>query len=154
MKVLPLEEIVKYKGVELSVSDWFEIDQDRVDRFADATCDKQWIHVDKAMAERGPYGKTIAHGFLVLSLVTHLSGGQGLIPEGATMIINYGLNRVRFPGPVPVGSRIRNRMVLTDVVQRQDNRVLMTATNNIEVQGQSKPACVAETLGMFFIESA
>jgi acyl dehydratase len=134
-------------GREL-LSDWFEIDQARIDEFARATDDPQWIHVDPERAAAGPFGTTIAHGFLTLSLVVPLFE-QALPPlEGYGMSLNYGLNRVRFTSPVPVGSRIRGRFKVEevdDVANGEQARVAVT----IELEGHEKPACVAEALFRF-----
>jgi acyl dehydratase len=134
-------------GTEL-LSNWFEIDQARIDEFARATDDAQWIHVDPERAAAGPFGTTIAHGFLTLSLVVPLFE-QALPPlEGYGMTLNYGLNRVRFTAPVPVGSRIRGRFTveeIEDVAHGEQARVAVT----IELEGQEKPACVAEALFRF-----
>ena len=134
-------------GREL-VSDWLEITQARIDEFARATDDSQWIHVDPERAAAGPFGTTIAHGFLTLSLVVPLFE-QALPPlEGYGMTLNYGLNRVRFTAPVPAGSRIRGRFrveAVEDVEHGEQGRVAAT----IELEGQEKPACVAEALFRF-----
>jgi acyl dehydratase len=139
-----IDELV---GQEL-LSPWFAIEQDRIDEFARATDDPQWIHTDPERAAAGPFGTTIAHGFLTLSLVVPLFE-QALPPlEGAGMTLNYGLNRVRFTSPVPSGSRIRGRFrieELEDVALGKQARVAVT----IELEGQEKPACVAEALFRF-----
>jgi acyl dehydratase len=134
-------------GREL-VSDWFAIDQARIDEFARATGDAQWIHVDPERAASGPFGSTIAHGFLTLSLVVPLFEQALPALEGYGMTLNYGLNRVRFTAPVPVGSRIRGRFAVEeveDVAHGEQARVAAT----IELEGQEKPACVAEALFRF-----
>ena len=127
--------------------------QGQIDGFADATGDHQWIHVDPAKAAQGPFGTTIAHGFLTLSHIPFFSYQGAVSPEGAKMTINYGLNKVRFPNPVPVGSRIRDRIVLSNVEEQQGGRILITTTHTIEIEGQEKPACVAESLALFFMKS-
>ena len=137
-------------GREL-VSGWRGIDQPRVDLFAEATDDPQWIHVDPERAAQGPFGTTIAHGFLTLSLVVPLF--EEVLPrlEGYALTVNYGLNRVRFPAPVPVGRRIRGRFTieeLEDVALGVQARVTVV----IELEGQEKPACVAEALFRFYRE--
>ncbi len=151
-RILPLHEIKKLVGSEAGKSDWLLIDQDRVNRFADCTEDHQWIHVDEEKAAKGPFGKTIAHGFLTLSLIPYFSSEMGVVPEGAVMTINYGLNKVRLLNPVPVGSRIRDVMVITDVAEKGQGRLLVTTTHTIEIEGKEKPACVAEALMMFMME--
>jgi acyl dehydratase len=132
------------------VSGWREIAQDRIDLFADATDDPQWIHVDPQRAAEGPFGTTIAHGFLTLSLVVPLFN-EALPPlEGYRLTVNYGLNRVRFTAPVPVGSRIRGRFVVEQVEDVPGGRQATVAAT-IEREGQEKPACVAEALFRFVV---
>ena len=150
MPLVPLDKMQEYVGRELGVSEWMEIDQDRINRFADCTGDHQWIHVDPEKAKNGPFGTTIAHGYLTLSLLPALSPKDSVIPEGMKMAINYGLNKVRFLNPVKVGSRVRNRAVLKEVTDKGGGRILICTENTIEVEGEEKPACVAESLAMFF----
>ena len=134
-------------GQEL-LSEWRTIEQSRIDEFARATDDAQWIHVDPERAAAGPFGSTIAHGFLTLSLVVPLFEQALPALEGYGMTLNYGLNRVRFTAPVPVGSRIRGRFVVEEVVEvAHGEQARVTAT--IELEGQEKPACVAEALFRF-----
>jgi acyl dehydratase len=133
------------QGETLGTSDWVEITQDRVNSFADATGDHQWIHVDVERAKKeSPFGGPIAHGFLTLSLVSML-GWQVFQSEGAKMGINYGTNKVRFPAPVPVGSKVRSTVVLTEASMVGD-AVQAVVTHTLEVEGGSKPACIAETV--------
>lgn len=129
-------------GTELGVSDWIEIDQRRIDLFAEATDDHQWIHTDPERAAQGPFGTTIAHGFLTLSLLVPL-GQEVMSVGGARMGINYGLNRVRFITPVKVGSRVRCSVKLTSVTDIPGG-VQIERTFTIEVEGSEKPACLAE----------
>ena len=138
-------------GEEL-VSPWLEIDQARVDEFASATDDPQWIHTDPVRAAAGPFGTTIAHGFLTLSLVVPLF--EQALPEleGYGMTLNYGLNRVRFTAPVPVGSRIRGRFRIEDVEEVAFGKQARVAAT-IELEGQEKPACVAEALFRFLTKT-
>jgi len=145
MRVLDdLEELARITGEELGTSEWLEIHQDRVDRFADATGDHQWIHVDVERAAAGPFGGTIAHGYLTLSLVPFLASQVfSLQTPGAKL--NYGVNKVRFPSPVRVGSRIRTRVVMGAVTDLPAGTQL-TFRHTIEVDGQDKPGCVAETV--------
>ena len=150
VEVLPLEKIKERIGQELGVTDWLEIDQDRINKFADCTLDHQWIHVDTEAAVKGPFGKTIAHGYLTVSLLSHFSKDHILLPEGAMMAINYGMNKLRLINPVPVDSKIRDRISLTDIEDKSQGRILMTTTHTVEIEGQVKPACVAEVLTMFF----
>jgi len=150
IEVLPLEKIKERIGDEMFVTNWVEIDQERINKFADCTGDHQWIHVDEEKAKSGPFGKTIAHGYLTLSLIPMFSGAGGVVPEGLKMAINYGANKVRFINPIPVDSKVRDRAVLSNVEEKGGGRILMTTTHTIEIEGQEKPACVAETLSMFF----
>jgi acyl dehydratase len=129
-------------GQELGVSGWLRIDQERIQQFADATGDQQWIHVDPVRAAAGPYGRTIAHGYLTLSLLPLLSGEVYRV-DGLTMTMNYGLDKVRFPAPVPVGSRLRNRPVLVSLTDtRAGTQALIRHT--LELEGSGRPACVAD----------
>ncbi|MDO7867528.1 MaoC family dehydratase [Nocardioides jiangxiensis] len=139
-----LDEVAAAAGTELGTSEWVTIDQDRVNKFADATGDHQWIHVDVDRAKTGPFGGTIAHGYLTLSLIPWL-GSQifKLATPGAKL--NYGLNKVRFAAPVPVGSDIRLSVALGDV-EAIDSGLRATFRHTIEIDGGDKPACVAETV--------
>jgi len=140
------DEIVDSVGEILGSSDWVQITQEQVNTFADATGDHQWIHVDvdRAQAE-SPYGGPIAHGYLSLSLLPAL-GWQIYSTEGAKMGVNYGSNKVRFPAPVPVGSRLRLSSVLLDATVRPDGAVHMVVEQTLEIEGQPKPAVIAETV--------
>jgi acyl dehydratase len=149
-KTFALDEIKTQIGNEIGVSDWLTIDQKRIDTFAECTEDHQWIHVDANKAAQGPFGKTIAHGFLSLSLITHLSEELMPIPEGALMVINYGMDKVRFLHPVPVDSEIRDRMLLKDVVEKGGGRILLVTEHTIEIKGIDKPAAVITLLFMCF----
>jgi acyl dehydratase len=147
--VTTVEELKTLIGQEIGVSDWLEITQERVNQFADATGDHQYIHVDPERAAKTFFGGTIAHGYLTLSLIPALSGTrQGVkIDLGGKMGVNYGLNKVRFTSPVPVGKRIRSRTTLLAVEEIGDRAVQTTNQVLIEVEGVEKPACIAETLG-------
>lgn len=138
------EEIMAAVGEELGTSDWITIEQDRINAFADATGDHQWIHVDEAKAADGPFGTTIAHGFLTLSLLPSF-GWQIYTVDNATVAINYGLNKVRFVNPVPVGSKLRSTAVLSEATDVAGG-VHMVVVQTVEIEGQDKPACVAETV--------
>ena len=141
-------------GQGVGVSDWVLIDQKRIDQFAECTDDHQWIHVDIERAAKGPFGKTIAHGFLTLSLISAMSKCIQL-PFDKTevqMSINYGLNKVRFLNPVPVNSKIRTRVTLAGVEEKAPGRILMTYSHTIEIEGQAKPACAVESLAMVFLK--
>ncbi len=134
-------------GQEIGVSDWFTVDQDRITAFADATEDHQWIHLDQDRAAAGPFGTTIAHGFLTLSLIPHLA--PALEVPGAKMAINYGLDRLRFINPVPAGSRIRARTKLVSV-DDVPGGLHVKSEVTIELEGSEKPAAVAETLTRYY----
>lgn len=138
------EDVRAAEGEKLGSSEWTTITQEQIDQFADATHDHQWIHVDAERAAQGPFGTTIAHGFLTLSLVSALNS-QTYRFENLRMGINYGTNKVRFPNPVPVGSRVRSHTELTGVAETGDGLQLTVATT-IEIEGAEKPACVAEIL--------
>ncbi len=150
MEVLAVEKIKERVGKEIGVSDWIQVDQKRINDFADCTEDHQWIHVDEEAAAGGPFGKTIAHGYLTVSLIPFFASDISLVPEGTMMAINYGLNKLRFVTPVEVNSKIRDRIVLSNVEEKAGGRVLVTTTHTIEIEGKDKPACVAEALTMFF----
>lgn len=150
MKTVALEDIADLIGQVVDTSEWFEIDQARVDAFADATGDHQWIHVDKEAAASGPFGTTIAHGFLTLSLLPTLAAGGTVGPPGVGMVINYGTNKVRFLSPVKTGSRVRAVSVLKDFAERAPGQYLATTEITIEIEGEGKPAMVAESLMLMF----
>ncbi len=137
-------EISEAVGEELGVSEWVEISQERIDLFADATGDRQWIHVDPERAEQGPFGATIAHGYLTLSLLPFL-GAQVYAFAGDVARVNYGLNKVRFMQPVVVGSKVRNRVSVLEV-RDIDHGQQVTLRHQIEIKNTDKPACVAETV--------
>ncbi len=141
-----LEHIV---GTEFGPGPWLVVDQERIDTFADATDDHQWIHVDPERAKQGPFGATVAHGYLTLSLVAPLLEGLVRV-EGATMAVNYGLDRVRFPAPVVSGSRLRARAVLASVEPAGAGSVQAAFQVTIEVDGGGKPACVATALCRYY----
>lgn len=141
-----IEELEAAAGTHLGYSDWHEITQGQVNLFADATGDHQWIHVDPQRAAHGPFGTTIAHGYLTLSLVP-LFAGEVYSVEGVRMAVNYGTNKVRFPTPVPVGSKVRGSVNL-DSVTASPMGYTVTATVTVEIEGSAKPACVAQTLAV------
>jgi acyl dehydratase len=145
-----LKDMEKSIGKEIFLSDWTQVTQEQINQFADSTKDHQWIHVDVEKAAKGPFGQTIAHGFLTLSHLPFFSYQVPLKLEGAVMSINYGLDRVRFLNPVVSGAKIRDRIVLTALEEKPGNRLLMTQTHTIEIEGQEKPACIAQALGMVF----
>jgi acyl dehydratase len=144
-----LEDVTAAVGEELGTSEWLEIDQARIDAFADATGDHQWIHVDVDRAKDGPFGGTIAHGYLTLSLVPFL-GSQVFRIDTPGARLNYGANKVRFPSPVPTGSRIRSRVTLTEATEGPAGTQLVFR-HVVEVDGAEKPACVAETVVLLLL---
>ena len=135
-------------GTELGVSDWFQIDQPRIDAFADATLDHQFIHVDPEKAKHTPFGGTIAHGFLTLSLLPYLVTGLGVGMENAVMGLNYGFDKIRFLAPVKVGSRVRARARLADFVEKAPKQFLIIQEITIEIEHEARPALVAQWLTM------
>ena len=136
-------------GSEIGVSDWLKITQERIQAFADATGDHQWIHVDIERARRdSPWGTAVAHGYLTLSLLPLLNQ-QIMKVSGIKATINYGLNKLRFPAPVPSGARIRSRLSLLELTDQGDGRYLARFSTIIEIEGADKPACVAENLALY-----
>jgi acyl dehydratase len=136
-------------GKELGVSDWLEITQQRIDQFAEATGDHQWIHVDPERAARGPFGRTIAHGYLTQSLVNHFLP-QIVEVRGISMGVNYGADRLRFPAPVPVGSRVRGRAELLAAEDTKDGAVQATIRVSVEIEGEERPGCVIDTISRYY----
>lgn len=135
-------------GRELGTSDWLRIDQERIDRFADATGDHQWIHVDPQRAKDGPFGATIAHGYLTVSLV-NLFLPQILEVRNVSMGVNYGADKLRFPAPVPVGSRIRGRGEIVEAEEVKGGAVQVKVRVTVEIEGGERPACVVDTISRF-----
>jgi acyl dehydratase len=150
MPVASLDEIRARVGEEVGVSSWLSIGQERIGAFADATEDRQFIHVDPEAAAKTPFGGTIAHGFLSLSMLSRMAAEATLIPENATMVVNYGLDRVRFLAPVRSGSRIRGRFVLDCIEEKAPRQLLLRHKVTVEIEGEEKPALVAEWLGLIF----
>jgi acyl dehydratase len=146
--LVPAEKLVDYVGQDIGSSDWFEVDQDRINMFADSTLDHQFIHVDTEKATP-LFGSTIAHGFLSLSLLPHLTSQAVLAPENLKMVFNYGLDKVRFINPVNVGSKVRTHSKCVSVDDKGDGRYLMKTQVTMEIEGIEKPAYIAETLSMF-----
>jgi acyl dehydratase len=144
------ESLKQYVGKEIGVSDWLSVTQERIAQFAEATDDRQWIHIDRERAEKeSPYGATIAHGFLTLSLISQFMKDVIQVRSGIGMAVNYGLNRVRFPAPVRSGSKIRARIVLLsvkEVSEAYENVFSVT----IEAEGSEKPCCVAESIVRYY----
>ncbi|MCC5475034.1 MaoC family dehydratase [Streptomyces barringtoniae] len=143
------DELKSAVGEQLGYTDWLEVDQKRIDLFAEATGDHQWIHVDPEKAATGPFGTTIAHGYLTLSLLP-LFGPQLIRVEGATMGVNYGTNKVRFPSPVPVGSRLRATGRITGV-EDVTGGVQVAVAFTVEREGGDKPVCVAESVSRYYV---
>ena len=138
-----------FVGREFGVSRWAIVDQETIDKFAECTGDDQWIHVDTERAQReSPYGTTIAHGFLVLSLLAKLQFDAGIVPPDAAQALNFGLDRVRFISPVKSGDRVRNRLELMSAEEKGEGRVLVKTKNTVEIEGEEKPAMVAELLAL------
>ncbi len=149
MQILPLEGMKNLLGKEIGCSNWFPIDQERIDKFAHCTLENHWVHVDAETAKQGFFGKTIAQGNLVVSLLTHFHERFMVIPEGAVMAIYYGMNKIRHLSPVKVDSKIRDRIVLGDVEEKNNGRILTTVHHIVEIKGNKKPACYAESLTLF-----
>ena len=142
-------QLQDYVGKEAGLTDWIEVDQERINQFADATGDHQYIHLDAERAAQTPFGTTIAHGFLTLSLLSMLSGmGGGLKLENTVMGINYGLDKVRFLNPVKSGAKIRARFVLASAEEKKPGNYLLKHNVTVEIDGEDKPALIAEWLGM------
>ncbi len=148
---LTVKTLQGWQGREIGLSEWIEIDQSRINAFADCTEDHQWIHVDEERAGKSPMKSTVAHGFLLLSLLPHFLSGSELYACDIKMIINYGLNRVRFISPVKSGSRIRNRAVLTEIKKQKRRKFLLTVECTIEIEGGSRPAAAAEVLALVYL---
>jgi len=145
--------ISQYVGQELGVSEWITINQERINDFADFTGDHQWIHVNVERAKRESlFGTTIAHGYLTLSLVAALSMELGIIPAGVSQALNYGLDKVRFLAPVKSGSRVRDRVVLLAAEPQGKGRILLKFRNTIEIEGEAKPALIADALSLLVTE--
>jgi len=151
MPIASLEEIRGQIGRETGVSDWLAVDQARINAFADATEDRQFIHVDPAAAAQTPFGGTIAHGFLSLSLLSRMAAQAMLLPDGLKMAVNYGLDRVRFLAPVKSGKRVRGRFVLDSVEEKAPGQILLRHTVTVEIEGEDKPALTAVWLGLMFV---
>ncbi|WP_265571087.1 MaoC family dehydratase [Sphingomicrobium nitratireducens] len=148
MPVTSLDAIRAAVGTDIGVSDWIEVTQDRIDAFADATEDRQFIHVDPAAAAQTPFGGTIAHGFLSLSLLSRMAVDVMLVPDTTKMAVNYGLDRVRFLAPVRAGKRVRGRFVLEEVSDKAPGQLLLRHRVTVEIEGEDKPALLADWLGL------
>lgn len=150
-KEYTIENLNDFIGLELGVSEWITVTQEDINKFADCTGDHQWIHVDVERAKKeSPFGTTIAHGFYSLSMVPMLQFKLGLLPKGVLQATNYGLNKVRFVEPVPVGSRLRLRVVFIFADDKGFGRILLTTKNTMEIEGKDRPAFVADALAMLY----
>ncbi len=150
-ETIAVSRLPELVGKEYAPTDWLEITQERVDQFADATNDHQFIHVDKEKASQTPFGGTIAHGYLTMSLLSYFSMQSGVLPEGLVMAVNYGSDKVRYLAPVPVGKRVRAHMKITDVSEKNPGQWLIRTAVTIEIEAVEKPALVAEILGLFIV---
>ena len=151
MPVVSLDELQGRVGTEVGVSGWLTIDQARIDAFADTTEDRQFIHVDPEAAAQTPFGGTVAHGFLSLSMLSRMAAEAMLIPDSVTMAVNYGLDRVRFIAPVKSGQRIRGRFVLDSIEEKAPGQLLLRHSVTVEIEGVDKPALTAQWLGLLFV---
>jgi acyl dehydratase len=154
MNVIPANELENHIGEEIGLSEWIEVTQERINKFADATNDHQFIHVDPELAKSAPtpWDTTIAHGFLTLSLVSYMSATSGFMPAEMQTAVNYGSDKVRFMEAVPVDSKIRGRFILTDAQYKKNGRWLVKTTVTIEIEGVDKPAAVIETLTLYIVK--
>lgn len=151
MPYVPVAELKDYVGKELGPSEWLTIDQERINLFAEATGDYQFIHVDPVKAAQTPFGSTIAHGFLSLSLIPKLMEDILVLPQGLKMVVNYGLDSVRFIQPVKVNSKVRLKVDLAEVTEKKPGQWLLKATATLEIEGSDKPAYIAEPLSLCFV---
>lgn len=151
MPAASLDDIRARVGQEVGVSGWFTMDQQRIDAFADATEDRQFIHVDADAAAQTPFGGTIAHGFLTLSMLSRMAAEAMLLPDTLKMAVNYGFDRVRFLAPVRSGKRVRGRFVLDSVDEKAPGQLLMRHSVTVEIEGEEKPALTAQWLGLMFV---
>ena len=150
MPIASLDEIRTRVGEEIGVSSWLMVGQERIDAFAEATEDRQFIHVDPEAAAKTPFGGTIAHGFLTLSLLSRMAAEGMLVPEGVRMAVNYGLDRVRFLSPVKSGRRVRGRFTLDSIEEKAPGQLLLRHIVTVEIEGEDKPALTAVWLGLMF----
>jgi acyl dehydratase len=150
MPIANLDQIRASIGDEVGVSSWLTIDQARIDAFADATEDRQFIHVDPEAAAQTPFGGTIAHGFLTLSLLSRMAAEGMLVPDGLKMAVNYGFDRVRFLAPVKSGKRVRGRFTLDSIEEKAPGQWLLRHIVTVEIEGEDKPALTAAWLGLMF----
>jgi len=148
VKIVPKEQMLDAIGTKFEPGAWIEVNQDRINTFADCTEDHQFIHVDPEAAKNTPFGGTIAHGFLTLSLLAKLVEGNGVIPENIVMGLNYGFDQVRFLAPVKSGKRIRAHAEVADITRKDENRFLVKQAISVEIEGEETPALIAEWLTM------
>ena len=151
MPLVPVAQLQDYVGKELGRSEWLTIDQQRINQFAECTGDHQFIHVDPVKAKHTPFGSTIAHGFLSLSLIPMLMESLMIMPEGLKMAVNYGLDSVRFIQPVKVDSRVRLAVSVLEVTEKRPGQWLIKAQATLEIEGEEKPAYIAEPLTLCFV---
>ncbi len=151
MPIASIEEIQSRVGSEVGVSDWLVIDQARIDAFAEITEDPQFIHIDPEAAAKTPFGGTVAHGFLTLSLLSRMAADAMLRPEGVKMGVNYGFERVRFMAPVRSGKRVRGRFTLTRFEEKKPGQWQFVHKVTVEIEGEGKPALVADWIGLIFV---
>ena len=151
MPIATLDEILSKIGHSVGVSDWIEVGQDRIDAFAEATEDRQFIHLDPALAAQTPFGGTVAHGFLSLSLLSRMAADVMIVPDTLRMAVNYGLDRVRFLAPVRAGKRVRGHFLLDSVEDKAPGQILTRHTVTVEIEGEDKPALTAVWLGLLFV---
>jgi len=151
MKTIKAEDLQAAVGSDLGTSDWITIEQDRVNVFADITEDHQFIHIDPERAKETPFGGPIAHGFLTLSLLSKFSEQGGMLIEGVNMGVNYGFEKVRFLAPVKVGKRVRGHFKLKAAEEKRPKQYLFTYEVTVEIEGEEKPALIADWLGMQFV---
>jgi acyl dehydratase len=151
MPIATLDEIRARVGQEIGVSGWLLVDQARIDAFAEVTEDRQFIHVDPEAAAQTPFGGTVAHGFLTLSLLSRMAADVMLVPETTKMAVNYGFEKVRFLAPVRSGKRVRGRFTLTSLEEKRPGQIQFVHAVTVEIEGEDKPALVAAWIGMIFV---
>jgi acyl dehydratase len=151
MPIASLDDIRARVGEEVGVSEWILVDQARIDTFAEVTEDRQFIHVDPEGAAKTPFGGTIAHGFLTLSLLSRMAADAMLVPEGTRMGVNYGFEKVRFLAPVRAGKRVRGRFTLANLEEKRPGQFQFVHAVTVEIEGEDKPALVADWIGLVFV---
>jgi acyl dehydratase len=147
-QIVPKEEFTNHIGKKMEPGEWFMLDQQRINEFAECTEDRQFIHIDEEKAAETPFGGTIAHGFLTLSMLSHIATQNGVTPENVVMGINYGFDKVRFLAPVRAGKRVRAHVEILDITPKDGNRFLIKQGITVEIEGEETPALVAEWLSM------